>query len=273
MQIKVLYEEMGKAEKKIADWILLHPGELIPLSISELADKCGCSEATIVRFARRLGFGGYQELKISLAREESKPAVSATISREDSCSAIFGKVCNEIYYSLELTKKALQPQAIASAAQALLAADSVLILGLGNSAPIAMDAEHKLLRTGIRARACSDNHMQAIAVSHTTSRDAVIGISHSGSSKDIVEALKIARQQGAATICITNHGKSPIVKQSDIVLQTASNETQYSILALNSRIAQLAIIDTLYFYLVYQREEESLASIEATERALQSKKF
>ena len=64
LQIKVLYEEMGKAEKRIADWILSNPGGLIPLSISELADQCGCGDATVVRFARRLGFSGYQELKI-----------------------------------------------------------------------------------------------------------------------------------------------------------------------------------------------------------------
>ena len=63
---------MGKAEKKIADWLFLNPGQLIPLSISELAEKCCCSEATIVRFAKRIGFGGYQELKISIAREEEK---------------------------------------------------------------------------------------------------------------------------------------------------------------------------------------------------------
>jgi len=273
LKIQILYNEMGKAEKKIADWILQNPGSLIPLSISELAEQCGCGEATIVRFARRLGFGGYQELKISLAREENKQTISGTITKEDDCYAVFEKVCNDIYCSLERTKKVLDKDNISKAAEKIKDAKSVMIFGLGNSAAIAMDAGHKFLRAGCRAVAYSDNHMQAIAATHLTVEDVVIGISHSGSSKDIVEAMKIAKQRGAVTICITNYGKSPIVKQSDIVLNTAADETKYSILALNSRIAQLAIIDSLYFYMVYQKDEEAMKAIESTERALLTKKY
>ena len=113
LQIKVLYNEMGRAEKKIADWILANPGGLIPLSISELADKCSCSEATIVRFARRLGFDGYQALKISLAREDNPRDISESISPSDSCFEVFEKVCNDIYCSLERTRKVLKGDQLA----------------------------------------------------------------------------------------------------------------------------------------------------------------
>lgn len=272
LQIKVLYEEMGKAEKRIADWILSNPGGLIPLSISELADQCGCGDATVVRFARRLGFSGYQELKISLAQEE-KRVINAKITREDDCFTVFEKVCDDIYYSLERTKKVLSPDSLAQAARKIISAEQVIIFGLGNSASVAMDAHHKFLRAGCRAISYSDNHMQAIAASHLTEKDVVIGISHSGSSKDIVEAMQIAKSRGAFTICITNHGKSPVLKHSDIALFTSSEETKYSILALNSRIAQLAIIDSLYFYMVYQKDAESLQAIQNTENALLSKKY
>lgn len=80
LNIKVLYDEMGKAEKRIADWLLENPGEILALSIVDLAERCGCSEATIVRFAKRLGFGGYQELKISLAQENDTTTVSTKIT-------------------------------------------------------------------------------------------------------------------------------------------------------------------------------------------------
>ena len=63
LRIKTLYNDMGRGEKKIADWILENQSEIIGLSISDLAEKCGSGEATIVRFARRLGLGGYQGLK------------------------------------------------------------------------------------------------------------------------------------------------------------------------------------------------------------------
>ncbi len=273
LQIQVLYEKMGRAEKKIADWVLKNPGGLIPLSICELADACDCSEATVVRFARRLGFDGYQALKISLARLEGNVNISSTIKKSDTCMEMFEKVSNDIYYSLEKTKQALSEEPLLRAAKAIAAASTVVTYGLGNSAAVAMDAQHKFMRAGCRATAYCDNHMQAINASHLTEGDVAIGISHSGSSKDIVEALKIARENGATTICITNKGKSPILKQSDIVLYTASNETQYSILGLNSRIAQLAIINTLYFYIVCHRDEAAMRAIENTEQALLSKKY
>lgn len=273
LNIKLLYNEMGKAEKQIADWINENPGKIISLSIVELAELCKCSEATIVRFSKRLGMSGYQELKISLAAENGGSHISTNITSDDNAYEIFEKVCNDIYLSLEKTKKSLNQNAIELAAQKICDANRVIIFGLGNSASVATDAAHKFLRAGINAVAYSDNHMQVIAASHLLENDLVIGISHSGSSKDIVDALKIAKEHGASTIAITNAGKSPILKHSDVVLATSSDETQYNILALNSRIAQLAIIDSLYFYIVYKRSPEALSSIKETEHSLLSKKY
>ena len=272
LKIKMLYNAFGTAERKIADWIAENPGKIISLSIVELAEQCKCSEATIVRFSKKLGLDGYQDLKISLA-SESKPVVSTTISANDSADEMFDKVCNEIYCSLELTKKALDPAALSAAANAICSARKIVLFGLGNSASVALDASHKFIRAGLNAAACSDNHMQMIVASHLSEGDVAIGVSHSGSSKDIVEALKVAREHGAKTIAITNVGKSPINKAADVVLNTSSAETSYSILALNSRIAQLAIIDTLYYYVVFNLSEKAIESIKETERSLQSKKY
>jgi len=273
LNIKILYDEMGKAEKRIADWLVENPGEILPLSIIDLAEKCGCSEATIVRFAKRLGFSGYQELKISLAQENNTTSVSTNITIDDTLEEIYDKVCNDIYCSLERTKMVLNNKSLESACEKISNAKRIVIFGLGNSASIALDASHKLLRAGCNAFAYSDNHMQVIVASHLTEEDVVIAISHSGSSKDIVDALKLAKETGATTITITNSGKSPIQKFSDIVLFTASDETKYNILALNSRIAQLSIINAIYFYLVYHKSEKALESIKETERSLLSKKY
>ena len=77
----------------------------------------------------------------------------------------------------------------------------------------------------------------------------------------------------ATVIAITNAGKSPIRACSDILLHTSSDETKYNILALNSRIAQLAIINVIYYYVVVHRSEEAAEAIRETERSLKSKKF
>ena len=272
LKIKLIYKSLGAAEKKIADWIAENPGKIISLSIVDLAEKCKCSEATIVRFSRKVGLEGYQDLKIALA-SESKTTVSTSISADDTAIQMFDKACNEIYCSLELTKKALNPDALAVAADAICKAGKIALFGLGNSASVALDASHKFIRAGLNATACSDNHMQMIVASHLAEGDVAIGVSHSGSSKDIVEALKVAKEHGATTIAITNVGKSPIDKVSDVVLHTSSAETDYTILALNSRIAQLAIIDTLYYYVVFNLSDKAIESIKETERALKSKKY
>lgn len=272
LNIKIQSDEMGKSEKRIAEWILAHPTEIFPLSISELAEKSGSSEATIVRFSKRLGFEGYQDLKISIAQETNARTESENISKDDSCYEIFGKACSDIYVTLEKTKKSLSPKALEAAAQAVMAADKIIIIGLGNSASIALDASHKLLRAGCCAYSYSDNHMQAIAASHLTARDVVIAISHSGSSRDIVDTLKIARDRGATTVSITGKAKSPIIRQSDIVLLTDAEETKFSLLALSSRIAQLAIIDAIYFYIVY-KNDSTFEAIRNTELSLLSKKY
>lgn len=273
LSIKVSYKDMGRAEKRIADWITEQPDELINLSITELASVCGCGEATIVRFARRLGLEGYQALKIALARESGKQRISGTITRDDTAYEVFEKVAEEIYCSLEMTKKILRKEQLAAAADAIIKAGHVAIYGLGSSSSVALDAQHKLMRAGINAVAYSDNHMQAISASHLVAGDVAIGVSHSGSSRDIVDSLKLARLHGATTVAITNRGRSPITKQSDFVLNTASDETQYSFLALNSRISQLALIDSLYYYIVCRLDDDARKAIEDTENALQSKKY
>lgn len=273
LNIQVLYNEMGKAEKKVADWILDHPNELLPLSIVELAEQSESSEATIVRFSKRLGFSGYQELKISLAKETKTNIVNAHMTKDDTAFEIYEKVCNDIYYSLESTKKALDADALQKASETIMSAGKIIIMGLGNSAAVALDASHKFLRIGLNAYAYTDNHMQVIAASHLKEGDVAIGISHSGSSKDVIEAMQIAREHGATTICITNKGKSTIQKHSDLILHTASEETKYNILALTSRIAQLSIIDTLYYHMVYQQSDKTFKSIDDTENSLKRKKY
>ena len=91
LKIKLSYDKMGKAEKRIADWIFENPKKIISLSIIELAEQCRCGEATIVRFAKRLGLNGFQELKFSLAAENGGSPASTHITAQDSAYDIYQK--------------------------------------------------------------------------------------------------------------------------------------------------------------------------------------
>ncbi len=248
---------MGKSEKRVADWLFSHSGEILPYSISDLASMCESSEATIVRFSKRLGCSGYQDLKIALAKEHDKKVIAPTITAEDDCFSIFEKVCNDAYMSLERTKKTLSPAAMSAAVRAIASAGRVVLIGLGASAQVAEDASHKLLRAGYNSVAYDDTHMQAIAVSQLRPGDTVIGISQSGASKDIVESMKVAKSRGAHTIAITSREKSPIARLSEIVLLTDTEETRHSSLGLNSHLARLVVIDALCYKLVYENAERA----------------
>lgn len=271
LNIKIHYDTLSKAEKKIADFLMHDPTRILPLYITELAEKSGTSEATVVRFAKRLGFEGYQQLKIAIAQDTATHPINENITKNDKASDIFQKVCDDIYCSLEKTKRAIDGSALDLCCEAILAADAILVCGLGNSASVAVDASHKMLRLGLNAHAYTDNHMQAIAAAHTDKNSVLIGISHSGESRDTIQAMELARQNGATTVAITNFGKSPIEKVSDIVLHTVSDETNYRILGLSSRIAQLAIIDTVYSFIVCHLDNSN-DRIAQAELALKPKK-
>jgi len=272
LQAQLMYNEMGKSEKRVADWLFSHSGEVLPYTISDLASKSGSSEATIVRFSKRLGCNGYQQLKIVLAQESEKKVISPTITESDDCFSIFEKVCNDAYMSLERTKKTLSANAMTKAAEMLSSAGRVVLIGLGASASVAEDASNKLLRAGCNSASYSDTHMQMIAVSQLKPGDVVVGISQSGASKDIVEALKLARHHGASTVSITSKERSPIARQSDVVLLTDTEETRHSSLGLNSHISRLIVIDALCYKIVYQNSVKAFA-IGETEADLISKRI
>ncbi len=272
LQAQLMYDDMGRSEKKVADWLFSHSGEVLPYSITDLASKCESSEATIVRFSKRLGCRGYQDLKLTLAKEHEKKVVAPVITKDDDCFSIFEKVCNDAYMSLERTKKTLSAENMSRAMEAISSARRVVLIGLGTSAQVAEDASNKLLRAGCNSSAYADTHMQAIAVSQLKAGDVVIGISQSGSSKDIVESMKVARAHGATTISITSKERSPIARQSDILLLTDTEETMHSTLGLNSHISRLILIDALCYKIVYQNT--ALAhSVGESEAELQSKRI
>lgn len=273
-KIRTNYSEMGPAEKKIADFVTGNINDIMATSISELAELCGCGDATVVRFSRRLGFEGYQALKIAIAGDlGSASTISSEIEKTDSCYEIFSKRINDIAVALNNTQAVLDAEALEKAAKTIMHAKRIVVFGLGNSAAVASDAAHKFLRLGLNAQACTDNHLQAIIASHIDRQSVAVAISHSGSSKDIVEALKLSKIGGATTIAITNFGTSPIVEASDICLFTKSEETRHSILAMSSRIAQLAIFDAIYTYIVVNADKASMQAIYNTELALQNKKY
>lgn len=274
LRIQNMINKMSNAEKKVAAFILERPNDVISLSVAGLAEASGVSDATVIRACKTLGFSSYQDFKVSLAVDIVAPiqTIHEEIAPDDGTSEIIDKVFKGNKYALDCTQSAINVDAMEKAAESIKSASRVFVFGLGNSHSVALDLQHKLMRLGIDAQAHTDSHLQSIAAVNTHAGDVIFAISHSGSSVDIVEAAKIAKQNGAMIISLTNIGSSPLSKIADISLFTVSNETKYRIVALSSRIAQLAIIDSLYTIIACHYPEIT-KKFNQIEKALDVKKY
>lgn len=272
MKMKTLRDTFTKSEQRVIDTIISSPQNIIYASIAELAKHSNVSEPTVMRTCKKLGLNGYQDLKITLARELVNPMqyLNENISPDDDTFAVTAKVFQSITQTLNFTRENLNIPDIEKAADSILNAKKVIILGVGNSHAISLDFQHKLMRLGMNANAYSDPHMATIAISFLEPKDVVFCISHSGSSREIVDLAVQASQQNATIISLTNIGISPLSKIADIALHTFSDETKYRIIGLNSRIAQLAIIDTIYTLLGFHFTDTEFLQIE---NAMKSHKY
>ena len=253
-RIRSMIPELSKSEAAVAEYIAANPEEVINLSVSALADCCGVSEPTVVRACRNLGFSGYQACKIALIQSTSNTVQFAgeEVTAEDSMSAAIQKVFGAAADAVFLTRNSLDPVVLEKAAETLLKAKRIYIFGVGGSAAVAADVQHKFLRLGLDAQALSDVNLQTMTAAFAGKQDVVFAISHSGSSKVVVDNTQLAKSNGAFVISLSSMGKSPLTELADITLHTAANETRYRIVAISSRIAELTIVDTLYSYMSFR---------------------
>jgi RpiR family carbohydrate utilization transcriptional regulator len=275
VRIQGTYSSLRTAEQRVADFILAHPDELIYLTVTELAEKTNTSESTVVRLCQKIGYKGYQEFKIMLARDLVEPtnAIYAAIEPGDSLTTIKTKVFQANAQALRDTIEVLTDAELEAAVQAISTARRVDVYGVGGSNPLATDAYHKFLKLGIHVVALSDGDMMAMSSSLLQKGDVALGISHTGASRDVTDALSNAQRNGATTICITHRSTSPITKVSDIKLFTAAKTTAFRSDASSSRIAQLTIIDTLYVGVALSGYENSVEMIRRTREATVNKRY
>ena len=275
VRLQGAYGALRAAEQRVADFVLAHPDELIYLTVTELAERTNTSESTVVRLCQKVGYKGYQEFKIVLARDLVEPTteIYAAIEPDDALAMVKTKVFQANAQALRDTIEVLDDEELARAVDALSRARRLEIYGVGGSGPLAADAYHKFLKLGLSTIALSDGDLMAMSSSLLQPNDVALGISHTGASRDVTDALGRAKKNGATTICITHRSTSPITKVSDIILVTAAKQTAFRSETSSSRIAQLTIIDTLYVGVAHKNHARSLAMIERTREATASKRY
>jgi len=276
LQIKAHQSELTKSENQVADFIINQPDEVIHLSVSGLAQASETSDATVIRACKKLGFSSYQEFKVELAQSLVSPiqTIRGDINDCDSAEEIVAHVFDNSIQTLQVTKELNQFEELDKAASLIQSANRVFIFGMGNSAAIVIDLQHKLMRLGITAITSNDSHMQRLMIAGLAAKgDILFAISHSGSSKDIIDTAHIAKKQGAKIISITNMGKSPLSEISDICLYTLSDETKYNLTAIASRYAQMVVIDSLTMLLSLKDKTTNKKRIDNINKAMSSLKL
>ncbi|SES06582.1 MurR/RpiR family transcriptional regulator [Salipaludibacillus aurantiacus] len=274
-RIKAAYPNLREKEKTVADYILENPEEIIHSTISQVADNIKVADATVFRFCKKIGFKGYQAMKIALASEHvtGMQNIHEMIQEDDDEKQISEKVFKSNIRTLEETLEVLNLDAIKEAIDLILKANKVEFYGNGGSGIIAADAHHKFMRIGIQSAAYSDSHLQLMSVSQLTENDVAVLISHTGANRDILDALEVAKENNVKTIGITSLAKSPLSQSVDIPLYTVSDETEYRSEALASRLAQLSIIDAIYVNVSIARKTEMTSALEKMRKAISTKRI
>ncbi len=245
------YYDLTAAEKKIADFITANPEIVRDAGISDLADACGTADATISRFSRKLGYKGFNSMRIAIAqaisgKSDDAELLSGKIQMDDS----FEDVCRKIRAAdigvINQTVDLIRPEVYFAAADLLEKAGKVLCMGQGGSVLIAMEAAHLFSTVSGKFNYIMDGHMQAIAASNMEKDDVILYFSYSGSVRDMMETLPLAKQRGAKVILVTRFPNSPGAKMADVVMQCGSSESPFQLGSVPARISQLCMLDVLF---------------------------
>jgi len=274
-RIRSSFNDLTKTEQKTATYILENPSEVIHMTITELAEAAQNAEATVFRLCKKLGFSGYQELKIALAGDLYTPleSVYKEVDPTDSIRTMTSKIFLGINEGLQDTLKIIDEDAIERAIQAITTTRRIDVYGSGGSAIIASDIEHRFMRFGISVRSYSDPHLQIASATLLQPGDLVIAVSHTGANRDVLEAVEMAKSNQVTTIAITSYLRSPLSQAVDIALHGMGREVTYRSEAMASRMIHLAIVDVLYIGSLLRQQNKIIENMKRVRKSIAKRKI
>lgn len=260
-QVRRSIPGLSAAEKKVAERLLVDPSVVIDLAINDLAKLCSTSISTVARFAQSLGFSGYRELRVAVARSLTLQQAqqvrfgleTTSISCDDSTAQVAAKLAAREIDAIETAARTLDVAALDRVAEAVADARCVDVFGQGGSSLVAQDLQFKLARIGCVASHSADPHMALTMAALRGPRDVAIGVSHTGETIETIRVLEAARAAGALTVAITSAAGAPVATVADVVLITHARDSSFRGAAMSSRIALLALVDVLFVRVAQRR--------------------
>ena len=257
-QICASMDTFFETEKKIGNFIIHHPKEIVDMTVGELAKECQVSEASVSRFCKKIDMKGFHHLKISIAKEmvsqSEDDELSNHISVDDLEQSLKNILANKVA-ELTQTVSMMNSENLQDILKRINNAQNVLFAAVGNTVPVAMDGAYKLNQIGISAVSTPVWETQLAYSYNLSPDDVVIAISNSGESTGVINILEAAKQKKATTISITNSEKSTIAKISDYHITTATREKLFLDEYRFSRVSATMVIEVLYLFLTSMRKE------------------
>ena len=272
-QIHCVLSSLPRAEKAIAEALMEHPEAITYMTLSEISKESGTSEASIIRFCKRIGYNGYsalqKDMERALVESNNTSEDELDVRHSDTMSDIMKKVFQSNVQTLTNTM-ALLGEECEQALDVLLQARSIHFFGAGDAHAVCQLAYMKFKRLGIP---CSAEGDVMITASNMQKGDVAIAVSYDGRSKNVIEALKIAKHMGATTISITKKKRSPLLHYTDIKLFIAVNDLSYDREQVTRRVADQFVIDALYMGYVMRSEKNYKEQLKKTQIAIDGNKI
>jgi DNA-binding MurR/RpiR family transcriptional regulator len=254
---------MPRILQRVANYIRENADLAMRQTVEDVAAGAACSEGTVIRLCKDLGFSGFQELKLALAVDSAKQPSKSEKSRG---RGIVERLIETTLEAVSATRHLAREQDLVQAANLLLNAKRIQVFGVGASAHVAALVEYKLARFGLPARAISDTHMGLMLAALLEKGDALIAVSSSGSTIDVVKIAEAAKSRGAAVVAMTNRPRSRLSKISTCVLGAATPEAPLSGGSITSKVTQLLLLDMLTAVMLERRPALAKA-VKATAQA------
>ncbi len=270
-RIKNIRQQLTSAERRVADWVIENPNSVINRTLADIASVVDVSEPTIVRFCRSIGTSGFRDFKTRLTQHlaVTEHVVHADVSAEDDAEQIIAKVIGRSVKELIGVQQRLNASAVEKVVEALISVSRIDFYGIGASGFVVADAQNKFFRLGIPCNAYNDSPTILQAASITNPEYAVVVVSKTGSSKTVIEAAQTAVALGAKVIAITSPG-SALADIAPQNLLVDINEDTGLYTPMSSRLAQLAVLDTLQVAVALRMGDRGQHSLDKTKQILSS---
>ena len=260
-EIRLHYQELYNAEKKVADYILEHPNQVVDMSMAQLSRATATSDATIVRLCHRIGFDGFYQTKLRLASYLAQNAESGMEGTMDSTQQgvqeFFSNSCRNLGESM----KTIQPETFRKCVDLIEKAGTVYATAWGNTNEIASDFAHRVTLKGIPSFVSDTVEYTIRSLSIATEKDVLVAISHSGENAHVIMALEAAKERHIPSILITCTKDSPAGSLADYQLCASGGGSMFRDMGGSSHLAELMIVDALLYYVEKRSDEGANAEI------------